>query len=182
VVPKHQKIVESDDEDDDNVPRLKRGGVSKEVHNLALVDLTTPLGEDEVMPRNDHYVVPMRPPAKSKSSPTKSKKKRDGKKQKSRREPAAVEGDLLGFDSVAFRLTGGNTIESDVGSAAMAVPSSSNNPINDAFDDLLGLQMPQSSGSSNTVVAGTAEEVKVASKEKKQKKDKHGKKSKKKKE
>ncbi|KAL3793355.1 LOW QUALITY PROTEIN: hypothetical protein ACHAW5_006339 [Stephanodiscus triporus] len=170
VVPKHQKIVESDDEDDDNVPRLKRGGVSKEVHNLALVDLTTPLGEDEVMPRNEHYVAPMRPPSKSKSSPTKSKKKKDGKKKKSREEPAAVEGDLLGFE------------DSIVSSAAMAVPSSSNNPINGAFDDLLGLQMPQSSGSSNAVVARTAEEVKVASKEKKQKKDKHGKKSKKKKE
>lgn len=174
-VPKQQKIVESDDEDDDNVPRPKRGVVlSKEIHKLALVDLTTPLGEDEVMPRNEHYVVPERPLAEVRSSsPTKSKKKKDksGKKKKSQREPATVEGDLLGFDSMAFRSTGGNTIESNF----EAVPSSSNShPIDDVFDDLLGLEMPQS------LVSNTAEQLKVSSpKEKKQKKDKR-KKSKKK--
>ena len=44
MVSKNQEIVKSNDEDDDNVPRLKQGGMSKEVNNLALVDLTTPLG------------------------------------------------------------------------------------------------------------------------------------------
>jgi hypothetical protein len=59
-------LADSDDEDDDNVPQTKRACSSKgnralEFANLALVDLTTPLGEDEVMPRNEHYVVPERP-------------------------------------------------------------------------------------------------------------------------
>jgi hypothetical protein len=72
---------------------------------------------------------------------------------------------------MAFRSTGGNTIESNF----EAVPSSSNShPIDDVFDDLLGLEMPQS------LVSNTAEQLKVSSpKEKKQKKDKR-KKSKKK--
>ncbi len=110
-VQKQQKIVKSNNEDNNNVPQPKRGvAMSKEIHNLALVDLTTPLGEDEVMPRNEHYVVPERQWPEAKSSPsTKSKKKKDkgdkgGKKKKSRQESAPVEGDLLSFDLMAFRL------------------------------------------------------------------------------
>jgi AP-3 complex subunit delta-1 len=180
MVSKHHKIVESDDEDDDiNVLRPKRGGLSKEIHNLALVDLTTPLGEDDVMPRNEHYVVPERPVAEAKSSPKKSKKKKDkiSKKKKSHYEPASLEGDLLGFDSMAFKST------TTPVARAVVMPSSSNNPMNDAFDDLcfLGLNMPQLVDSSGAV-AQTGDEVKLAApiKEKKQKKDKQRKKSKKK--
>jgi AP-3 complex subunit delta-1 len=184
MVSKPQKIVESDDEDDDNNQLRPKRGLSKEIHNLALVDLTTPLGEDDVMPRNEHYVVPERPVAEAKSSPKKSKKKKDktSKKKKSHHEPTSLEGDLLGFDSMAFRSTLTPVKpENPTASAAVAVPSCSNNPIHDAFDDLLGLNMPQLLDSSNAV-AQMGDEVELATpnEEKKQKKDKQRKKSKKK--
>jgi len=77
---KHQTtIVESDDDDDDNnVPSRsnKRGSVNKDFQNLALVDLTTPLGEDEVMPRNEHYVVPEKPTTEEQQQPTPKKAKK----------------------------------------------------------------------------------------------------------
>eukprot|EP01082_Thalassiosira_pseudonana_P014446 g13087.t1 g13087 contig7:844440-844832(+) len=60
------EFVDSDDEVDHDVFQPKRGSVTKsgrgnEFDTLAMVDLTTPLGEDDVMPRNEHYVVPERP-------------------------------------------------------------------------------------------------------------------------
>mmetsp|Transcript_13321 Transcript_13321/g.28903 ORF Transcript_13321/g.28903 Transcript_13321/m.28903 type:complete len:1049 (+) Transcript_13321:206-3352(+) len=185
---KHQNFVESDDDDGDNVPQPKRGTVSKAFQNLALVDLTTPLGEDDVMPRNEHYIVPERP-VEPKSTPIKAKKKKaKAKSKKSQRSSAAVavEGDLLGFDSIAFGSAGGSigANDSNVVVESMPAPSSSDNPINNAFDDLLGLEMtPSAIESSNTVLVQTAEafpeEKAEKSKAKKQKKDKR-KKSKKK--
>ncbi|KAL7541758.1 hypothetical protein ACHAXR_011196 [Thalassiosira sp. AJA248-18] len=185
--PKHQNIVESDEDDDDNVPQPKRGSVSKEFQNLALVDLTTPLGEDEVMPRNEHYVVPERP-VEPKSTPKKAKKKKaKTKTKKSQRTSVAVEGDLLGFDTLAFG-SGGRSIDANdaevmVESTAVVAAPSINNPINNAFDDLLGLEMPQPIESSNTLLQtaeALPEDKPSKSKAKKQKKEKHKKSSKKK--
>jgi len=209
---KHQTtIVESDDEDDDNnVPSRsnnKRGIINKDFQNLALVDLTTPLGEDEVMPRNEHYVVPERPNVEQQQvTPKKAKKKKKSKASKTKhtvpQEASAgdkqVEGDLLGFDSMAFGSTtgiasGGGVAKVDtiMGVEAVSAPSPSKvNPINNAFDDLLGLEMPPTIAPPSTVepssnvVTQAAEaipEVKAAKSKssKKQKKDaKHKKKKK----
>lgn len=200
---KRHQFVESDDDNDDNtVPRPNRGNVSKELHQLALVDLTTPLGEDEVMPRNEHYVVPERTVAgPSKSSHTRKKsKKKKSKVQKSLR--TAVEGDLLGFDTMAFghAAGAGNGVVANDGegtaveSAVTSAPIDASNPINNAFDDLLGLEMPlrpmveplpnATSLLDPMAVTGTAFEEKPAPakpKAKKQKKQKKEKKEKKKK-
>jgi len=216
---KHQTtIVESDDDDNDdnNAPSRsnKRGSVNKDFQNLALVDLTIPLGEDEVMPRNEHYVVPERPNVEQQqqATPKKAKKKKKSKSKAKHVDPQEasssagekqVEGDLLGFDSMAFGSTTTDTtsgsgdaakVDTTIGlEAVAAAPSPSKvNPINNAFDDLLGLEMPsQTIGTPSTiepsskVVTQTAEaiipEVKAKSKSKKQKKKdgKHKKKKKK---
>ncbi len=85
------------------------------------------------------------------------------------------EAELVGASS-SNRLAGGNSIKSNSGPGA-----SNGHLINNAFDDLLGLEMPQSLASPNAVLAQVGKEVKVATpKEKKQKKDKQCKKSKKK--
>jgi len=164
--------------------------MSKEFHNLALVDLTTPLGEDEVLPRNEHYVVPERPvaePTKSSSARKKSKKKKT-KLKKSR--PAAFEGDLLGFDAIALgsaAIAGTDTeanngrrdaVDSVMNSAKVGA---SDNPINNAFDDLLGLEMPAEPSQNATLLmvptaakGAMVEETLVSQKSKtnKQKKEK----------
>lgn len=206
---KHQTtIVESDDDDDDNnVPSRsnKRGSVNKDFQNLALVDLTTPLGEDEVMPRNEHYVVPEKPTTEEQQQPTpkKAKKKKKSKSKVKHTDTQEadvgkqVEGDLLGFDSMAFGSTAGTiscrgaNTNTTMGVEATAAPSSNEvNPINNAFDDLLGLEMPPTIAPPSTVepssnvVTQAAEaipEVKAAKSKssKKQKKDgKHKKKKK----
>jgi hypothetical protein len=176
---KAHHIVGSDDEDDNiNMSRPKRGYVSKELKNLALVDLTTPLGEDDVMPRNEHYVVPERQ-AEAKGSKGKTKKKKSSNKNKSSKSKSTIAvGDLLAFDSPLINLAGTRANDFNV-------ESSNNNPINSAFDDLLGLEMPHPpvNASTNTAMVPIAEVVGVESnvmksKEKKPKKDKHkGKKS-----
>jgi len=148
-------IADSDDEDDNHVTRTKRGSIgkgdrAKEYANLALVDLTTPLGEDDIMPRNEHYVVPERPPVRPDVVHQKQKKKKKDKEKKksSRKEKsptAAVTGDLLGFDAMDFGAPVVDT-PTPLPAAAVAEPTlvgSISNPVNSAFDDLLGLEMPE---------------------------------------
>ena len=166
---KAHQIVTSDDEDDNdnnNVsrPRPKRGYVSKELKNLALVDLTTPLGEDDVMPRNEHYVVPERQAEPKVSKKIAKKKKSSSKDKSSKSQTSIAVGDLLSFDPP------------QIGSDGMKannfnVQSSSNIAINSAFDDLLGLEMfhPPLDSSNNFAMVPASKN----SKEKKQKKDKH---------
>ena len=186
--PKQQHVgialADSDDEDDDHMPHSRRGGAgkgdrSKEFANLAMVDLTTPLGEDEVMPRNEHYVVPERPKVQPDTAHQKQKKKKKDKKKSSRKDKeatgtptAAVTGDLLGFDMMGF----GGEPAAPPAPTAPAVVRSSNNPINNAFDDLLGLEMPPSVEapvamiqSSEAVEAKARKSTKKASKKAKKK-------------
>jgi len=171
-------IADSDDEDDDHVPRTKRGSIgkgdrAKEFANLALVDLTTPLGEDDVMPRNEHYVVPDRPPVRPDAAHQKQKKrKKDKEKKKSSRKEksptAAVTGDLLGFDAMSF----GAPAVAPTPLPAAAAPTPSSNPINSAFDDLLGLEMPPSVEAPAVIQADEAKARKAAKKTSKKAKKK----------
>jgi hypothetical protein len=145
-----------------------------------MVDLTTPLGEDEVMPKNEHYVVPERPKVQPDTAHQKQKKKKKDKKKSSRKDKdasgtptAAVTGDLLGFDMMGF---GGEQAAPPAPTTAPAVIKSSSNPINNAFDDLLGLEMPPSVEapaamiqSSEAVEAKARKSAKKASKKKKKK-------------
>jgi len=123
------------------------------------VDLTAPLREDEVMPRNEHRVVSTRP-----SSPTasaieeerhKKKKKKKNREKSSKKHKAdkkkqyglqtasqsGADGDLLNLGG----LLNVGSFTNDKGGAAAVVatePSSdlSHNLISSAFDDLLNLE------------------------------------------
>lgn len=164
-------IADSDEEEDDHLPQTKRGSAgkgdrAKEFANLALVDLTTPLGEDDVMPRNEHYVVPERPPVRPDAAHQKQKKKKKDKdkKKSSRKEKApsaAVTGDLLGFDAMGF---GAPVVDKPTPLPTVAAPtivSSSSNPVNTAFDDLLGLEMPPYVEASSVIKSSEADEAKA---------------------
>ena len=114
----------------------------------------------------------------------KKKKDKSSKKKikKSHQESSAmVEGDLLGFDPLAF-----TSVPSAESNYVDSVPSPSGrkHPINNAFDDLLGLEMPQSSelGSLNAGMEQKPEPIPDVRtlQEKKQKKEKKSKKEKKK--
>ena len=188
---KQELIVSDDEEDDDNEIEVQSKRASKRgraFENLALVDLTTPLGEDDVILQNQHYVVPDRPrmePQPAKEEKAKKKKKDKEKKKKSSKKEKVAEattGDLLGFDSMAFGSIG---VARDDARAAektfeMAVPAirSTTNPINSAFDDLLGLEMALVDKSNNVahqeVVGNNDEKHKKADKKaaKKSKKEK----------
>ncbi len=173
----HQFVASDDEDDNNNVSRSrpKRGYVSKELKNLALVDLTTPLGEDDVMPRNEHYVVPERQ-AEPKVSTKKSKKMKLLKKNKSSKSQASTAvSDLLSFDSPPIGSDG-------VKANSFNVRSSNNIPISSAFDDLLGLEMFHTplDSSNNSAMVPIAEASSIGgnvvskkSEEKKQKKGKH---------
>ena len=184
----------SDDEDDNEAYQPKRNnptsikpGRAKEFENLALVDLTTPLGEHEVMPRNEHYVVPDRPKNQSESKQEKPKKKKKEKKKASKQTKQPVEaatGDLLGFDAMLFDPIGQNSamqpatnLSLSASQGAVAAPPS--NSISNAFDDLLGLEMPvnvstgqQSSKNELTLSSINEKEAKKASKKKNKSKKK----------
>jgi len=142
-------IYESDDEDDD-VFRPKR--TSKEFEGLAKVDLTTPLREDEVMPELKHRVVPHRPKEELRAVKTKKKSKDSKKSPKMDEAPSKdAVGDLLDLGAFAPA----NPPVTVAAPTAILSPSpilsptsqpapmqSSMNPINAAFDDLLGLSAP----------------------------------------
>jgi hypothetical protein len=123
------EFVDSDDEDDHDVFQPKRGSVTKsgrgnEFDTLAMVDLTTPLGEDDVIPRNEHYVVPERPRVQQVEHPAKHKKpKKDKKKKSSRRKDTPTEtttGDLFGFDfGAGSQSVEAQGIASDTGAMTM---------------------------------------------------------------
>lgn len=138
-------MYDSDDDGDDesdNVFAGKRKGPSKEFAGLAKVDLTTPLREDEVMPERKHRVVPERR-TEEQNKPTKVKKKTKKKSKKGssgRQESGGAEavGDLLGLGS--FDLTSAPSAPTPpVPNQALSAPAAQNvNPVNAAFDDLLG--------------------------------------------
>ncbi len=170
-------IADSDDEDDDHAVRTKRGSIgkgdrAKDYANLALVDLTTPLGADDIMPRNpEHYVVPERPPVqpaalhqKQKKKKKDKEKKKSSRKEKSPTATAAVTGDLLGFDGMEFSAPVVDTPTPLPATSAPTLGGSTSNPVNSAFDDLLGLEMPPSIEAPAAIQNSEANEAKAAHK------------------
>jgi AP-3 complex subunit delta-1 len=141
-------VYESEDDDDDGgrgsyVGRPKgprKGG--KEFAGLARVDITTPLREDEVMPERKHRVVPERSLGEPPSRAKEKKKSKKNKKKSSKKESTNTDtvGDLL--DLGIFGQDEEASAPSLVRPTTTGVPMQSTNPINNAFDDLLGLSMP----------------------------------------
>jgi AP-3 complex subunit delta-1 len=190
-------ITGSDEEDDTKLYQPKRGsqtnkpGRAKEFEILAQVDLTTPLGEHEVMPKNEHYVVPDRPRAQPEPKIKKQKKKKDKKKKASKQEQPsarAATGDLLGFDTMAFDPIAQSSstqaaAANPMTTAAPVYSTPAHNTISNAFDDLLGLEMPTSLPTSaptseQPVISSNNQDKEVKKAAKKAKKLKKEKKSK----
>ena len=151
----------SDDDDDDDqlLSMPRKTNMSKDFAGLASVDLTTPLGEDEVMPNREHRRVPERTiPEENKA--VRKKKKREGKKKGRTVEATTSSGgvgdllDLGGFSSVA-----------DVSNPAVSAPAgprimeTQTMPISLAFNDLLGLEAPAPVAVPAPVVASTTTQL-----------------------
>jgi AP-3 complex subunit delta-1 len=143
-------VYESEEDDDDDEAHGSRAGSrkgpGKEFAGLAKVDLTTPLREDEVMPERKHRVVPERSPGEPSANTKEKKKSKKSKKKKSQNEVTNTVGDLLDLGGFG----GGEEVTATAPSLAppmttamtTVVPMQSTNPINNAFDDLLGLSLP----------------------------------------
>ena len=138
------EVYDSDDDGEDimrgsAVPtgnRLKKKAHGKEFADLAQVDLTTPLREDEVMPERRHRVVPERSVEQALVSSKSRRKSKKSKKAKASKTQAAPVGDLL--DLGGF----GDTTSGSGDAGTTLPPPTSTNPISSAFDDLLGMTMP----------------------------------------
>mmetsp|Transcript_27544 Transcript_27544/g.81028 ORF Transcript_27544/g.81028 Transcript_27544/m.81028 type:complete len:1376 (-) Transcript_27544:76-4203(-) len=163
-------IIGSDEEDDDedNVPiaamisqktkQTRKDSVqAKEFAGLAKVDLTAPLRDDEVMPKNEHYVVPEKrqqhDTAQEGGGKRKKKKKKEKRQKKEKKKEKRSDGgtslqagdatgDLLGFGGMfADSGTAVDNATVQVGGDIKAAPVvGSSAAISSAFDDLLDLQ------------------------------------------
>ena len=155
-------IYDSDDEGEDDEPRRRRGPArkakpEKEFSGLAKVDLTMPLREDEVMPERKHRVVPDRPfedtpssaapsfpPVEAAASKKDKKKKKKKESKRNKNEgPTPTDsggvGDLLDLGGFTSTPQSSTVVPATMTPGIM---SNQANPINNAFDDLLGLSMP----------------------------------------
>ncbi len=135
------EIYTSDDEgNDEKFAANRKHGPGKEFASLAQIDLTTPLRDDEVMPERKHHVVADRHYVADQTTSATIKKEKKKKDKKTKKEKASspeaknAVGDLLdlgiGFDSR-------NDLHSSV--QPISVLTAASNPINSAFDDLLGI-------------------------------------------
>ena len=156
-------VYDSDDEDDDehrqNAGRRATGrktNTGKEFSGLAKVDLTVPLRDDEVMPERKHRVVPdrtfdeqLRPQPSQKKE---KKKKKESKRNKNLAISTSEEGKVAGgvgdlLDLGGFAMAPYTTSVAEPaarGPSLGSIMSNKSNPINNAFDDLLGLATPVS--------------------------------------
>lgn len=137
-----QSLVDSDDEDDNGpnpaILRPKEKVPSTSSKNLlANIDLTTPLREDEFIPEPKHRVVPEYPKAPStiegKMEQKRTKKEKKSKTIKKHQTRVNNSQDLLDLANI------GN-VNIDTSSSLFSL-SQPTNPINDAFDDLLSLNI-----------------------------------------
>lgn len=131
---------------------------------LALVDLTTPLRDDEVMPRNDHRTTTNNMNSK-KPEVTKTQKKKKKSKSKSSRKkhqpdeqkPSNETADLLGFGNVSdnFKMTNSNQ------QIEVSDEKTKPNLISSVFEDLLD---PSISSNNTSVSLGNTIPVSSATK------------------
>jgi hypothetical protein len=127
--------------------------------------LTTPLGDDEVMPKREHRQVPQRAIVGTDNAVRKKRNKID-KKKKIKSEVISSGsgriGDLLnlgGFSSVADVSTNPNISAPASAPAGSRIMETQTVSISSAFDDLLGLQTPGPVASSVLGVESTTAEL-----------------------
>jgi AP-3 complex subunit delta len=132
-------IIDSDDDDDDdgddtlklrNKRILSKTASATNINgfeNLAMVDLTTPLREDEVVPVSEHRLVPSRL-SDFKTINGSVKKKKKAKKDKGNRKIETS--NLLNISNEPSDIT-----------HAVSLGDDAKHPVNSAFDDLLSLNL-----------------------------------------
>ena len=153
---------EDEDDDDDGFRKPRRK--SSEFSNLSKVDLTRPLAEDEVMPTANRthreLVTEVAAPVDERKSKKQLKKERKEAKQKKKKDKATTPstnqasapiGDLLDLsvfgDAAPATTTSTQAPLEQIAPQHSMIASShvmGTNPINAAFDDLLGLGAPPS--------------------------------------
>lgn len=138
--------VEEEDDDDRNLLTILRTKAKKSSSGLAAIDLTTPLGKEDVMPERKHRVVPDKSRQVNAQVEKPLKKKKDSKASKKESSPSGDRvGDLLGFAGMSMsadmapysQIT--QSIFVGTGVSTMMPEGSS---ISTAFDDLLDLSAP----------------------------------------
>lgn len=135
-------IIDSDDDEDDTTFTVARKSVSKSRNNgfegLAMVDLTTPLREDEVMPISEHRTVVSRISNSNEDKAVEKTIKREKKSKKSKSSSKKVQtSNLL---EIPDEIHNGNI------ASHFSAPS---NPISSAFDDLLSLYTSEPNQNNN---------------------------------
>lgn len=146
--PRHHaiqaSIIDSDDDDDDDDDEdvlnlrskriLSKSGTATNINgfeNLAMVDLTTPLREDEVMPISEHRQVPNKASdSKLFVEPGVKKKKKEKKAKKDKGSRKVETSNLLNISN-----------EPSDATHVASRDDNAKNPVNNAFDDLLSLNL-----------------------------------------
>lgn len=137
-------IFDSDEDDDDGEKSIASQqfndstskGRLKGFEGLAQIDLTTPLRDDEVMPKNEHRVVTEKREDGVERKKEKRKKAKSSKKGKKELKVQRDSGNLLDFGGLGAHVSKNTNVNGNRKSES----KESINPINSAFDDLLGLE------------------------------------------
>mmetsp|Transcript_3330 Transcript_3330/g.4441 ORF Transcript_3330/g.4441 Transcript_3330/m.4441 type:complete len:1330 (+) Transcript_3330:204-4193(+) len=151
-------LIDSDDDDDDEpIAAMYRGKLkapssmrAEDFDSLAQIDLTTPLRDDEVMPKHEHRVVPDRSVVEVAES-TKKKKKNKKSKVSKKNKDVEVSSVEVSNEASNVRVNGAGGLDLlDFSGLSMnhGNESAKSNPINNAFDDLLALDIPNNNTSS----------------------------------
>mmetsp|Transcript_3331 Transcript_3331/g.4444 ORF Transcript_3331/g.4444 Transcript_3331/m.4444 type:complete len:866 (+) Transcript_3331:288-2885(+) len=155
---KRKNSLDSDDDDDDEpIAAMYRGKLkapssmrAEDFDSLAQIDLTTPLRDDEVMPKHEHRVVPDRSVVEVAES-TKKKKKNKKSKVSKKNKDVEVSSVEVSNEASNVRVNGAGGLDLlDFSGLSMnhGNESAKSNPINNAFDDLLALDIPNNNTSS----------------------------------
>eukprot|EP00546_Thalassionema_frauenfeldii_P008846 CAMPEP_0178909936 /NCGR_PEP_ID=MMETSP0786-20121207/8812_1 /TAXON_ID=186022 /ORGANISM="Thalassionema frauenfeldii, Strain CCMP 1798" /LENGTH=831 /DNA_ID=CAMNT_0020582119 /DNA_START=128 /DNA_END=2623 /DNA_ORIENTATION=- len=146
-------LYDDDEDDDDNYvlssKSNNKSSISKDFAGLASVDLSKPLGEDDViMPKREHRQVPQKPVIAEESPDTKKKKKKNEKKKSKKKKSSSRStneiGDLLnlgGFSPMPEAAPSVPEVPSTI-PAKKSIMNQTNTSTSSAFDDLLGLEAP----------------------------------------
>ncbi|GFH49360.1 hypothetical protein CTEN210_05836 [Chaetoceros tenuissimus] len=142
-----QGFIDSDDDDEPGlaIGRKDNKSSSSKFNNLAQIDLTTPLRDDEFIPEPKHHVVADRSTANMEESQAKGKKKKKEKKSKSAKKNKDIQNNIVAPSNDVSNNVGSSDLL-DFGGMGISAPSQPaiqpQNTISSAFEDLLSLDAP----------------------------------------
>lgn len=143
-----QGFINSDDDDDEpglSIGRKDNKSSSSKFNNLAQIDLTTPLRDDEFIPEPKHHVVADRPSVQMEQSQAKGKKKKKDKKSKLSKKNKDTQNNIVASSNDVSNNVGSSDLLDfgGMGISNLSQPAiQSQNTISNAFEDLLSLDAP----------------------------------------